>query len=66
MFYEKEVYVSPEDIKMLQNIDKGIGTFKKRLLVGKVKIDEEAVAIIKYLKLQVDEMNAIVRLVKKA
>lgn len=54
------------DTLQLQGIDKGISSIKTKILDGKLIVDEDIAHIVTMLKLKIDELNAIVRLVKKA
>ncbi|PSM52777.1 hypothetical protein CBLAS_0905 [Campylobacter blaseri] len=54
-----------ENLLILKEIDKKISLLKKRLFSGNVLIDDEALTLLKYLKIQVDEINAVGSLLGK-
>lgn len=54
-----------EDKIIIKDIDNKISILKKSILKGDLKIDKESSAIINMIKIKINELDSIVRLVKK-
>ncbi|AQW85464.1 hypothetical protein CPIN18021_1080 [Campylobacter pinnipediorum subsp. caledonicus] len=54
-----------EIVDILREIDTRISIIKKKFYSGKITINDETLVILKYLKTQIDDMNAVGKLLEK-